>query len=200
MTEETIIHLMRHGETDSNLHRRWQGSQDVPLNTTGRKQAEEAAWYFADLPLAAIYSSHLKRAFETGLIIGKRKNLFPTTYPELAEQCFGSLEGKLIEETVELYREKFILNETLTHEEQFHFRIVEDMETTHGVLQRSLPILKHIASQHPGEEILIISHGNVIKSLLMLLTSERWQSFKIENCKWHSFVYRSKNQHFDFVR
>lgn len=192
--EETIIHIMRHGETDWNLQRRWQGSLDIPLNQTGRRQAEEVAREFTDISLAAIYTSHLKRAIETGEIIGKSKKITPNTYFDFREQSFGSLEGRWIDETLIELKEKFIMIETLPSLQQLHFKFVEDMESLHEVLQRTLPIFKQLAVQHIGEEILIVSHGNVIKSLLMLITSKNWHAFKIENCTWFSFIYRCEDQ------
>src|SRR5207253_11138819 len=51
----TTILLVRHGETDWNRERRWQGHADPPLNETGRKQSRELASRLLELPLAAVY-------------------------------------------------------------------------------------------------------------------------------------------------
>src|SRR5690606_6630523 len=61
----TLFYLVRHGETDWNLERRVQGSSDIPLNETGRRQAARTARLLARRSWDAIYSSPLSRAMET---------------------------------------------------------------------------------------------------------------------------------------
>ena len=57
------------GETDSNKSHTIQGQLDVPLNDTGRGQAERASKVLKDVPFVKAYSSDLLRALETGEII-----------------------------------------------------------------------------------------------------------------------------------
>src|SRR5208282_6082642 len=66
------IYLARHGETDWNLAGRWQGHTDVALNATGHAQAQAMAEALRVIPLAAIVSSDLARAFHTARIVGDR--------------------------------------------------------------------------------------------------------------------------------
>lgn len=94
----TILTLVRHGETDWNLHRRIQGSSDIPLNDTGRAQARAAGLELADTldPHAptVIVSSDLARAHETARIIAEVLDLAePVTYPALRERGYGDAEG-----------------------------------------------------------------------------------------------------------
>lgn len=53
------LYLVRHGETDGNVKRWYQGATDIPLNARGREQAEALGRYFQDFPFQAIYSSPL---------------------------------------------------------------------------------------------------------------------------------------------
>ena len=68
----TTLLLVRHGETDWNAERRWQGHADVPLNERGRKQAQRLADSFPGDAVDAIYASDLARARETAEILGAR--------------------------------------------------------------------------------------------------------------------------------
>lgn len=58
-----FLYLFRHGQTDMNIARRYQGQLlNEKLNAEGVKQAKELAASFADCPLEIIYSSPLRRA------------------------------------------------------------------------------------------------------------------------------------------
>ena len=67
------LYLVRHGETDFNKTLRFQGQTDVPLNEKGKEQAQKMATYFRNIPLTAIYSSSLQRAYSTAEILGSVK-------------------------------------------------------------------------------------------------------------------------------
>lgn len=90
----TRILLIRHGETDWNRIRRFQGRSNLPLNQKGRDQAHALALALKDESLTAIYSSPLLRAIETVRLI---KGFHPPVplYEEedLVEMDFGEFEG-----------------------------------------------------------------------------------------------------------
>lgn len=98
----TTLLLVRHGETDWNAARRIQGSTDIPLNDTGRAQAQDTASRlaarFAGLrPL--VVSSDLSRARETAEIIAAALGVeAPRTYTQLRERAYGVAEGLSVED------------------------------------------------------------------------------------------------------
>ena len=81
----TRIILARHGETDWNLERRWQGHSDRPLKETGGDQVEEIAEQLAGEPISAVYSSDLVRAHETARIVADRLGLDVVAVPGLRQ-------------------------------------------------------------------------------------------------------------------
>ncbi len=89
----TELLLARHGETDWNRERRWQGHADPPLNELGRAQARRLAEALAGEQLEAIYASDLRRAHETAEIVGARLGLPVTSDPDLREIDVGSWSG-----------------------------------------------------------------------------------------------------------
>ncbi len=93
----TLI-LARHGETDWNRDGIWQGHGDPPLNELGRRQAAELARRLADVQIDALYSSDLRRAYETATIVGRAKGLEITADPDLREMDVGSWSGFTSEE------------------------------------------------------------------------------------------------------
>jgi broad specificity phosphatase PhoE len=85
---------LRHGETDWNAALRAQGRSDIPLNATGRAQAEAAAAPLARLPIDAIVHSPLDRAAETARIVATKVAAPLVVEPDLAEVSFGVREGE----------------------------------------------------------------------------------------------------------
>jgi glucosyl-3-phosphoglycerate phosphatase len=85
--------LWRHGQTDFNTERRFQGQQDIPLNELGRQQAAEAAPYLAALRPAAIFSSDLSRASLTAEALARLTGLPVQLDKDLRERSGGAWEG-----------------------------------------------------------------------------------------------------------
>jgi broad specificity phosphatase PhoE len=83
------IFLARHGQTDYNLGRRFQGLLPVPLNETGRRQAAELAELAAAHDFRALWCSPLTRARETADIVGARIGLEPIEDSRLVETDTG---------------------------------------------------------------------------------------------------------------
>ena len=92
----TELWLVRHGQTDWNLQRRYQGQTDPPLNATGLQQAELAGEALVGRRYAAIYSSDLQRARVTAEIIGRRLGMEVFVDSRLREVSFGKWEGMLV--------------------------------------------------------------------------------------------------------
>ena len=89
----TIIFLARHGESDWNVEKRFQGHSDRPLTERGREQAHALADLVASEKIEAIYTSPLSRARETAEIVAARAALEPLALPELREVDTGSWSG-----------------------------------------------------------------------------------------------------------
>ena len=85
--------LARHGETEWNARRVWQGHRDVPLTAVGREQAAALATRLAAERIDAVWTSDLARARETAEIVGARLGLVPRVTPLLREIDVGAWEG-----------------------------------------------------------------------------------------------------------
>jgi glucosyl-3-phosphoglycerate phosphatase len=97
----------RHGQTAWNAERRFQGHSDIPLDATGREQARDAARYLAAMQPAAIFSSDLTRAAETGSFLGELTGLPVQLDKDLRERGGGSWEGLTDREIREGYPEAY---------------------------------------------------------------------------------------------
>lgn len=84
--------LLRHGQTDWNQYRRWQGHTDIPLNAEGMKQAGRTALRLRAERFDAVYASDLGRARMTAKLACPDAPLI--LEPRLREVRFGIMEGK----------------------------------------------------------------------------------------------------------
>ena len=88
------IYLIRHGQTDSNAGRSFQGRIDNPLNELGLDQARQMAEYVKTLEIDAIYSSSMLRARQTAEVLAEKCGLVNQPMDLLQEISFGQWEGR----------------------------------------------------------------------------------------------------------
>jgi broad specificity phosphatase PhoE len=156
----TTLLLARHGETDWNRELRIQGSSDIALNELGRQQARFLAQELIDVDLDAIYASDLSRASETAAAVAATHALDVRLDPRLRERSFGSWEGLTREDLDEL--------PAGSH---------HDGESDDEVRKRMLEAVHDIAAAHPGEQVLVVSHGGALNTLwhhALGVRVERW--------------------------
>lgn len=89
---KTVI-FWRHGQTDYNVERRFQGQTDIPLNAVGRTQAAQAAGYLSRLQPELITSSDLSRAADTADELAALLDIDVARDQRLRETAFGYWEG-----------------------------------------------------------------------------------------------------------
>jgi broad specificity phosphatase PhoE len=152
----TTLLLARHGETDWNSERRWQGHADRPLNDRGREQARELAASL-DGTVAAIYSSDLQRARETAEIVGATLGLPVVLDASLREVDVGEWSGLVHTEIESRYPEGFARWRQGLHG-------WEQGESYDDMGVRVVAALLAIAARHPGETVLVVSHGGAIRA------------------------------------
>jgi probable phosphoglycerate mutase len=87
------LHLIRHGTTDTS-GRTFAGRSDVPLNTEGRRMAQDIGHDLASMPITRVMSSPLSRAIETARPLAEGLGLEIETDPRLFEIDFGVFEGQ----------------------------------------------------------------------------------------------------------
>jgi broad specificity phosphatase PhoE len=93
-----VIYLARHGETDYNRERRFQGQGAVGLNDRGREQAHELAANAQGYGIVALYCSPLPRAHETAAIVGDALGLAPVPDARFMETDTGDWTDRLFDD------------------------------------------------------------------------------------------------------
>ncbi|PWI59000.1 hypothetical protein BM613_01325 [Sulfoacidibacillus thermotolerans] len=147
---------MRHGETDWNVLRRFQGRTDVPLNDRGREQALQSAIYLSAFHWDQIVTSPLGRAKETAQIIAQHLHL-------------GEVE------TIEQLAERDVGNGTGFTPEQFRLAQTEGrlvgIETHDQVKDRAMAALQLLVMRYKAKRVIAVSHGAVINAVLAELSN-----------------------------
>jgi probable phosphoglycerate mutase len=168
----TLLFLVRHGETDWNAARRIQGSSDIPLNDIGRAQASETGRLLARRQWDGIVASPLIRALDTARLISAEVGLGePEIEPAFAERNYGEAEGLTGDEVDARYP---------------NGAAVPGRETRAEVADRVMPALLSLATARPGEALLVVSHGGVIRAVLDTV-APGMKIERIPNGSVHSF-------------
>ena len=147
----TLFGLVRHGQTDYNLQNLFQGSSDIPLNGTGIEQAHRAFDQLPPVDWDVIISSPLQRAEQTGRIIGEDHAIaFGGTDARLVEIDWGAAEGRPVEEM----------------ERRWPDRSFPGREDHQAVADRGYDALEALEQRYPGQKVLVIAHGTLIRFIL----------------------------------
>jgi probable phosphoglycerate mutase len=172
----TRIIAIRHGETAWNVDTRLQGHLDVALNARGQWQAQRAAQALADEDIAAVYSSDLSRARATAQAIADQCSGQAAGHPVrlhtgLRERGFGIFEGQTYAQINIDWPEE----SRRWRQRDPHFA-PEGGETLVQLRERITHTVHAIASQHVGEQIVMVAHGGVMDALYRLATGQDIES------------------------
>lgn len=150
------FYFLRHGQTDWNKAYRCMGSQDIPLNETGKQQALQAQEQCEHLGIATICTSPLQRAHETAAIIQKKLGCSLVVIDDLRECCWGSREGAFYLDSK---------NRGIDHWQRWiaGTEIYDKSETPEQFFTRVQNGVEQ-ALKYPGP-VLIVSHSGVYRAL-----------------------------------
>lgn len=185
----TTILLVRHGETDWNRERRFQGHADTPLNETGRSQARALADLLSGHRFHAVYTSPLRRASETASIVSARFALEARELEALREIDVGDWQGLTVEEVHTRFPQRL---------DRAWRSGWPNGETHADLAARVLPALLELARAHRGERVLGVTHAGPIRAALAAATGlsheeSRARIGPLENCAVFGFAVRNGN-------
>ena len=177
----TELLLVRHGETDWNRERRFQGHADPPLNETGREQARALAEQLAGDAIAAVYTSDLRRARETAEIVAAKLDAEIVALRELREIDVGSWQGLSWPEIEE--QDPDGVERWRRDGHGWH-----GGETYEELGARIVAALSGIVARHPGERVVVVGHGGTVRATRAFVdgvsvAESRRRSAPIGNCE-----------------
>lgn len=160
----TKLYLIRHGETMWNMEKRTQGIRNIQLSELGKLQAKYLAKGLEKENIDVIYSSDLSRAYETAKIVGKYIDKPVQPLPEIREMNFGEWEGLTINEIKGKYQDIYSQWSTTPH-----IAKIPGAETLIQVQERAMKGVNNIIKENPGKNIVMVSHGTAIKTIIFRL-------------------------------
>lgn len=161
MDKVCTIYLVRHAQSLANLNGIVGGN--LALSKKGIEQALELGSKLKNINFSAVFSSDMLRAEQTAKYIIEGRSLDVQKVSNLRERSFGSIENKSNKEYLHL----FDALKDMSDEEAWKWKIVDDMETSEETVKRFSNALKEIANAYFGKAVLVVSHGNAIRSFLV---------------------------------
>ncbi len=152
----TTILFVRHGETAWNREGRFQGTQDIPLNEEGRRQAARLAAGWDDGG-DVLLSSPLGRARDTADTLASVLDLSVETDERLVERDYGAGAGLTLAE----------------RRERFPDGVVPGVETPESLRTRAAHFLDDVVRRFGGLRVIAVSHGGFINAVLALVSEGR---------------------------
>jgi 2,3-bisphosphoglycerate-dependent phosphoglycerate mutase len=152
----TTIGFIRHGSTAWNKERRSQGLSDIPLDEAGFLQATKLGKRISKEKWDVVYSSDLSRARQTAEAVEQLANIPLFLDVRLREASGGQIEGTTEQERIEKWGEDW--------------RSLDlGIESAESVITRAMPFIDEIVEKHPGQNVLIVSHGAFTRHMLKTL-------------------------------
>jgi broad specificity phosphatase PhoE len=154
----TRVLLVRHGQSTWNAAGRWQGQEDPPLTDMGERQAKEAAQRLAALqgsePIDAVWASDLQRAATTARAFADAFGVDVRTDTRFRERHAGPWQGCTRAEIEE--RWPGFLGSS---------RRPDGYEPDADLVARTIDALDDLSATHPGERVVVVTHGGVLRQL-----------------------------------
>jgi broad specificity phosphatase PhoE len=182
---------VRHGETEWNAELREMGHLDSPLTPLGIQQAQALGRRLKNLGFDALYSSDLGRAVQTAEIIGRICDKPVQLNSSLRERHMGVFQGLTREEISEKYPEQMAAYERIGF-----LDLIPGGETAQERTDRSVRILTEIASRHPEQTVVVVTHGGFLTGFLGFVLGipfSNGRRYRKENASFNAFEYLEPN-------
>jgi 2,3-bisphosphoglycerate-dependent phosphoglycerate mutase len=155
-----LLYLIRHGESIYNREGRIQGQADIELSEFGLRQAEAIALGMQSVPLDALFSSPLKRAYQSAIPLSQAQKLEIQVHQGLREINAGAFSGLKWPEVAERFPEH-----AEPWERQDMDFVIPGGESRQMLQDRGVQALNEIAAL-PYERVAIVAHGGLLCAAL----------------------------------
>ncbi len=157
----TTVLLVRHGQTKSNVTGFYMGWSDEDLNDVGYTQVRCLSSRLAGLPIASVYTSPLRRAYNTAAILAEPHQLKLKVFDELTEIQLGDWQGLHMDEISRRWPE--LWQQWRTDPSGV---VIPNGESLHEVTERAIPALHRIVETNQGKQAIIVAHEVIVKVIV----------------------------------
>lgn len=175
------LYITRHGETEWNKSRRFQGHKNSALTDKGVLGAKLLSQRFSDIEVDAIISSPLLRAYETAQIVRGDKPVSIITDDGLKEINLGDFEGMTYGEIEGKYKSALRKIEDNPYDNCY-----PNGENLLGFYDRVVKAVENIIKNYENKSLLIVAHGGTVKCIECWFRGvsihKDWMSSVVENC------------------
>lgn len=175
------IFLVRHGQTDHNKNKIFQGWTDVSLNQKGKEQAKKLRDYFRHKKIDAVFTSDLKRATQTAKEISEELQLKPKKRTNLREQHLGKIEGESWENLNQKPNNMWEKILRAWNDEKYSDWKGHGGESVDEMYKRVKDLFQELHEKYPEKTVVLVTHGGVMQrifELFKLKTYKEYISFK----------------------
>ncbi len=169
-----MIYIVRHGQTEWNKNGIIQGHSDVPLNEQGIKDAKVIKEKLKDVNFDIVFSSPLKRAYQTAQIITSNEIKVDE---RLIERYNGVYDGK--------HKDEIFKSINFSNDEECS---KYNIELEKDIKHRLTDFLTTIKQEVSNKDILIVAHAGVILNIRIIIEgmpkSGNIKEFKLKNCEY----------------
>lgn len=163
--------LVRHGNTVWNKEKKVQGISDIELSDDGLIQAEKLGAALKSESIEAVYTSPLKRAFQTALKISVFHNAPVTVKTELQEMNQGDFEGLTFKELTEhhaAFLKKWLLDPASC--------VMPNGESLAMLQDRAWPVIERILKSN--RNTLVVAHNFTLTTIVCKLLNISLSDFR----------------------
>lgn len=161
----TRMYLVRHCQSVGNGGDAFQGRYESPVSEVGQKQLELLALRFRNIPLDAVFSSPISRAYATAQAIARYRGLEITVVEDLAEIDGGEMENMSLREATRRFPE--VIENWWNAMDLCAFPGGETMEQVYDRVGKAID---RLFSENQGKTVAVATHGGVLMNLYARVT------------------------------
>ncbi|HZQ34642.1 MAG TPA: histidine phosphatase family protein [Dehalococcoidia bacterium] len=179
LEDVTEVLLIRHGQQAFNFGGPVGEAVDPPLSERGLMQADALGQWLSTRPIAAIYASQLRRAFQTAAAVAKGQGRPPesiTIVEDLREvEVFRDIPQD--KTAMEYFGPDLLAGMRRRMMVEKSWDVYPASESSLEFRRRAINAVEAVIARHPGERVAVVCHGGVINAYIGHIIGSKYDMF-----------------------